>query len=77
MTLISWGLLFLILSGIAGLFAFGILRTRRTLAFRVVFYMLVVMFLATVLVGMFQKPPYGYDPIAEHPRANQGNPSGY
>jgi uncharacterized membrane protein YtjA (UPF0391 family) len=67
MTLVSWGLVFLILAGIAGLFAFGVFGTRRTLPFRVMFYVLVAMFVATVVVGISQRPPMGYDPTPDHP----------
>lgn len=74
MTLISWGLLFLILAGVTGLYAFGVIGTRRTLPYRVMFYVLLGMFLATLLVGIVQRPPYGYDPTPEHPRGGDAVP---
>jgi hypothetical protein len=75
MTLISWGLLFLILAGVTGLYAFGVFRARRTMPYRVIFYVLIAMFFATLLVGIFQRPPYGYNPTPEHPRGGDAVPA--
>ena len=68
MTYWGWALLFLALAGVASVFAFGVIRARQPLAAKVVFYVLVAMFVATVLVGVFQPP--SYEPVPEHPRGD-------
>jgi uncharacterized membrane protein YtjA (UPF0391 family) len=69
MTYGGWAVLFLALAGVASLFAFGVIRGRQPLAAKVVFYVLVAMFVATVLVGLFQPP--SYEPVLDHPRGDE------
>lgn len=68
-------LLVAILAGVAGLFAFGFVRTRRPAAYatyKIAFYALLLLFLATLAVGLLQKRTGGYDPVPEHPRGSEG-----
>jgi uncharacterized membrane protein YtjA (UPF0391 family) len=64
MTLFTIGLILLGVVILTAMFGFGLLETTFQGAARVLFYVLLIMFIGTLVVALTQQ--YGYDPTPAH-----------